>query len=248
MGSQSVRIGFLFSHSYIAACINIRLGLKWKWSANFSIQAREDKRQIKQKRNHLTSQRNKNTFKMNNLHCRSSCCFSMLRASPSGKPLVRTSLLHLAALVLGRGEWGGPGWAAAGGGQCAPLEGCMAKVWQPAERTQPMNKWGHCKSFTRASSPCKWCGSQNSQACQELTKMRKKQLVMKEVQGRCWLSLAGSAVSLQRAWLQICQWMPQAVQFQQKPSKKGCETVFRALVGLQRTQYKVPAWDALPPC
>lgn len=72
MCSQCKGIGFLFPHSYIAACINISLGLKWKWSANFSIQAKEDKQQIEQKRNHLTSQRNKNTLQMNDLLCKSS--------------------------------------------------------------------------------------------------------------------------------------------------------------------------------
>lgn len=78
--------------------------------------------------------------------------------------------------------------------------------------------------------------------------MRKKQSVMEEVQGRCWLSFTGSAVSLQRAWLPLCQQMPQAVHFQQKPCKKGCETEFGALAALQRMQHDIPAWDALPPC
>lgn len=66
--------------------------------------------------------------------------------------------------------------------------------------------------------------------------------------GKVLVVPSSSAVSLQRSWLPICQQMPQAVQPQQKPSRKVYETVFRSLVGLQRTQHGVPAWDALPPC
>lgn len=76
--------------------------------------------------------------------------------------------------------------------------------------------WGKCMATSRAatahehdidplargSSPCRWCGSHNSYACQELSKMTKKQSVMEEVQGGCWLSLAGSAVSPQKP---VCQ-------------------------------------------
>lgn len=169
LGSGSVRVGFIFSHSYISACINIRLGLKWKWSANFSIQAREDKWQIKQKRNHLSSRRNKNMFKMNNLHCRSSRCLSVLHARPAGKPSVRSSLLHLRALAMGRVEWGGPGWAAAEWTYVPQRRGVRQTC---GSQQSNLRLWArHRESFARGSSPCKWCGSQNSHACQELSKM-----------------------------------------------------------------------------
>lgn len=65
---------------------------------------------------------------MNNLHCRSSRCLSMLHASPPGKPSVRSSLLHLRALAVGRREWGGPGWAAAGWPMCPRGEVCGKRV------------------------------------------------------------------------------------------------------------------------
>lgn len=170
MGSQSVRIGFLFSCSYIAACINIRLGLKWKWSANFSIQAKEDKQQTKQRRNHLTTQRNKNTFQMINLPCRSSCS----HAAP-------TRMLHPRhqSLAVGDGE-----------GQVEDQDqgdaaGCLT---EPARWTT--------QACARGPSPCQQHGSQNICACWELSKMRKKKkkAVMETIWGRCWIPLSGSVV------------------------------------------------------
>lgn len=69
--------------------------------------------------------------------------------------------------------------------------------------------------------------------------MREKQLVRKEVQGRCWFSLASSVMSVQRAWVAVC--LLQAVQSPWKSAKKGCESVFGVPVDLQRTQQEVPA-------
>lgn len=108
---------------------------------------------------------------MSNVHRRSSRCLSVVHASPAGKPLVRSSLLHLGALVAGRREWGGPGRAAAGW-PTRPRGGCAANARQPAEQPQPISRT--LTPFTRGSSPCKWCGSQNSQVCQEPRKMKKK--------------------------------------------------------------------------
>lgn len=158
MDSWSRSIWF-FSRSYITTCINIGLGLKWKWSVNFSIQAGDDKRQIKQKRNHPTGQRNKNTFKMDSIAealavslC--SCC----------KATSEDQSAALGTLVTGKAEWRGSGWAVAN----VPLQ---RGVQQMHGNHSPW-AW-HCHPAPEVSPSKQWC-SPNSHAHQELSKMRKK--------------------------------------------------------------------------
>lgn len=179
----------IFSHSYIAACINIRLGLKWKSSANFSIQAREDKWQNR-KGTILGAEEIKTHLKwialqklLLPLHAPCKPCWEAMSEEQSAA---------LGTLVTGRGVWGGSGWAVAAWPMCSFRGVCSKCV--AASRAATARE-PNAVLLQRASRCKKWC-SQNSRTFRELSKMRKKQLSRKEVQGRCWFSLASSAMSL----------------------------------------------------
>lgn len=237
--SWSISIWF-FSRSFITTCINIRLGLKWKWSANFSIQAREDRQQIKQKRNHPKKQP-KEPAKETKTHLKLITLQKLLLSPcvpcrPCWEATSEEQSAGLGTLVTGRAEWGGSGWAVAN----LPLQ----RGVQQMHGSHSLWAW-YCYPSPEAfilqvavlpKLPCTPGAQQNE----------KKQLVRKEVQGKCWFSLASFAMSMQRAWAAV--YLLQAVQSPWKSAKKGCESVFGVLVGLQRTQHDVPAWDALLPC